>query len=184
MNNYPTLNSEVEFIKHKNDLIDLIDLIISGAKLFDNRICDRFVCDIEYTLNPKPLLQPNDILKYVPQGINEESFFDTSCGYGVFADDDGNFMSAPPKLSILTPYSNTISYCISKILQHPGYKAHFGKCNSCGRYYFAGTKRQNRKYCSSHCRQKFNNDVRIHSGEHRRYKREKRAAGAKESYYG
>ena len=56
-------------------------------------------------------------------------------------------------------------------------------CDECHKFYISKIVRPQR-FCSSKCRLKWNNRKRIESGENKEYKRQKRAEGAKESYYG
>lgn len=183
LRDFPTLNLELEFRKCKNDLIDLLNLIVGGGKLYDSRTCDRFISGIEYVM-PKPILQPDDVLENVVTVVTEDHFYSNKYASGVLANNDGHIVSKLATFDLHVPYWNTICYCLAEILQYYDYKAHFGQCDSCDNFYFSETKRKNRKYCSNYCKSTYHNTKRIESGEAARYKREKRAQGAKESYYG
>jgi hypothetical protein len=57
------------------------------------------------------------------------------------------------------------------------------KCRECKKFYIS--KSLSSKYCSDKCRMAYHNRKRIKSGEHARYKRERRASGlATPSYFG
>jgi hypothetical protein len=69
-----------------------------------------------------------------------------------------------------------IYFLIEYFIIENSYK-YIKRCDDCQKYYISKTLRGQR-FCSSKCRQSWNNRKRIESGEHKEYKRRKRAEGA------
>ena len=83
-----------------------------------------------------------------------------------------------------TSLKHDISYCLIEFLQEPRAKDYLGQCQEC-RKYFIATRLNDQKFCSKKCRLDSHNRKRIESGEHARYKRDRKIQGkATPSYYG
>ena len=75
-----------------------------------------------------------------------------------------------------------IAYCVVTFLESAETRKRLGICKECGNLFFA--ERIGKIYCKPPCRMKHNNRKRIESGEHAKYKRErKKQDKATSSYY-
>jgi hypothetical protein len=110
-------------------------------------------------------------------------------------EEDGKLVELPPadeklytqieifSYSFFVAMKNDLTFCLIEFFKFDNSTKLLGKCLKCS-LFFISKKLRDQKYCSAKCRLAVSNENRIKSGEHAKYKREKRRTGAKESYHG
>ena len=84
-----------------------------------------------------------------------------------------------------SPARYAISFLLINFLKLPNSVNLINRCHECDDIYIEIKKTKNRRFCSDKCRLAWNNRRRIESGEHARYKRNRKKTGkATPSYFG
>jgi len=160
----------------QEDLKLLLAGLARKRNLSQSKIIREFIKDYSHFLSPKlEISEDGIIIEAFP--LKQDSFLEElKLTYG---------SPVPSSSDWHEKYISFMFNCLIKLLISKKNIQLIKLCIKCQKFYFAKTLRKEQRFCSKKCRLDSHNRRRIDSGEHAKYKRERKEAGkATASYYG
>jgi len=169
--NVATGHRDIEQVQ--DEIKETISLILKGENLHSSGVLDNALDNYNECIMPQLTLNSDDTLFFESHIIEDLKKY--AVRRDVFGDSDR---------SVLLFYAQVVRYCFIEFIRDKENRESIKSCDNCSKGYIAKTKRKQR-FCSKKCRLTWHNRKRIESGEHARYKRERKEKGkATPSYWG